>query len=658
MKKLIHHIPLEVRYLLKVYFSGIIVFTLFRIFIILFNLQQAGTASKNLIGKAFIMGLRFDTVVSCYMLAFPTLLLIFNLFHKRKSHKLNRIIIIYTIFIYCIAFLICSIDIPYFRHYLTRLTVSIFNWTNNPMFMFKIVFEDGINYFFIAFFFLLIFITSLRVKAINVSTLLVHKESLFKNRKHKIQKVVYSLLLIGLISLGIRGRVALKSPIQWGTAFTSDNNFTNQLGLNPNFTFLKSTINSLNPENKKIHFIDNDSALKTIEISFGIKNDTAFSSPTARKINVKGEPINANVVIVIMEAMGLSKTGLDNNPVNMTPHLDSLAKVSYTFSNIFSAGIHTYNGVYATLFGMPALMNQHPMVATDNSIQPFTGIATTLNKFNYQTTFICPHDEEFDNLAGFLKANGFQKIVGQKDFPASEIHSTMGVPDDVLFEHAIKEINEMAKSSKPFLASILTGSDHEPIYIPEGHGFIPKTKETKQQSVEYADWSINKFIQLCSKESWYNNTIFVFIADHGSWYRDYYEMSLSYNKVPLIIFSPKIIKPKTNPAVGGQIDVFPTIMGLLNQPYINNTMGVDLIKEGRKYIAFSADDKLGCVNDQYFWYHNYASENEYLLHYRNKDPNQYINKFPELKDTLETYAHSLLQATQWLIDNKKVGPQK
>jgi hypothetical protein len=335
LKKFIRHIPFEIRYLLKVYFFGIIIFAIFRIFLILFNLKQAGTATKSLIGKSFIMGWRFDTVVSCYVLAFPALLLIINLFLKRKSYILNRFIVFYTISIYSIAFLICCVDIPYFRHYLTRLTVSIFNWKNNPMFMFKIVFEDGINYFFIAFFFLLIFITSLRVKAINASTLLIHKESLFTNRKHKLQKVFYSILLIGLVFLGIRGRIALKSPIQWGTAYTSDNNFTNQLGLNPNFTFLKSTVNSLNPDNKKIHFIDNDSALKTIEKSFEIKGDTAFASPIARRVNVKGEPLNANIVIVIMEAMGLTKTGLDNNPINMTPHLDSLSKVSYTFTNVF-----------------------------------------------------------------------------------------------------------------------------------------------------------------------------------------------------------------------------------------------------------------------------------------------------------------------------------
>ncbi len=657
MKRFIHSIPLEIRYLLKVYFSGIIVFTIFRIFFILFNLQQAGTATKDLIAKAFLMGLRFDTVVSCYLLTVPALLLIINLFEKKKSYRLNKIINRYTIVVYIIAFLVCSVDIPYFRHYLSRVTVSVLNWTNSPMFMLRMIFENKINFFFIAFFGALTYLAAFRVRVINDKTLLIHKETLFINNRHKQLNVFYSVLIVGLLFLGIRGRVTLKSPIQWGTAFTSDNNFANQMGLNPNFTFFKSCITSLNPKNRKLDLMSDSLAIKNIQEDFGIQKAYSVEYPIARKIDVKGVPLKANVVVVVMEAMGLSKTGLDNNAVAMTPYLDSLAKLSYTFTNVFSAGIHTYNGVYATLFGMPALMNQHPM-ENENSNQPFTGIAYTLNQFNYQTAFICPHDEEFDNMAGFLKANGYQKIVGQKDFPSEEIHSTMGVPDDVLFEHAVNQINEMAKTPKPFFTTILTGSDHEPNYIPEGHGFIPKTKEEKQQITEYADWSINKFLKLCSAETWYDSTIFVFVADHGSWYRDYYEMSLSYNKVPLLIFSPKLINPKMNAAVGGQIDVFPTVMGLLNQPYINNTMGVDLIKEGRKYIAFSADDKLGCVNDQYFWYYNYVADNQYLLHYRDKEPNQYLQKFPELADTLKNYAHSLLQATQWMIENKKAGPLK
>ena len=658
LRKRLQTIPSEIRYLFKVYAFGIFIFTCLRFVLVIAQYEQLSNISFSLLLQAFLMGFRFDTVVSGYILALPALLNIINCVKIKPSIILFRISESLILLFYCIAFFISCVDVPYFAHYLTRITVSILHWTNSPLFMLKMVFEDKINYVFLSIFILLIYFTIKQVKKMRKLVLDKNTNEEQFTAKEFGRRMILSVFVLGFLFIGIRGRIALKSPIHWGTAFISNNNFINQLGLNPSFTFLNSYTNSLNPENQKIHFMDDQVAIRNVQKIYGISTDSMFASPIARRVEVSGPPLNANVVIVMMESMGLSKMKLDDCPISMTPYLDSLSKVSTTFTNVFSAGIHTFNGIYSTLFGMPALMNQQPMQATESINQPFTGIASTLAKFDYQTTFICPHDEQFDNMSGFLLSNGFQKIVGQKDFPLSEVHSTMGVPDDVLFEHVIQEISIMAKSPRPFLASVLTGSDHEPIYIPEGNGFVPKTKERKQQAVEYADWSINKFLKLASAQPWYSNTIFVFVADHGSWYRECYEMNISHHKIPLLLFSPRLIKPAMNNAVGGQIDVFPTIMGLLNRPYVNNTMGVDLLKEGRKYIAFSADDRLGCVNNDFFWYHNYAADNEYLLHYRNKDPNQYLHFFPQLKDTLETFAYSLLQTTQWMIDNKKVGPQE
>ncbi len=645
-----------IRYLILVYFFGISIFFFFRIILLVTQFHQAITAPVNLFIDAFLIGFRFDTVVSSYILSLPALLIIISEFSNKQF---IRFINVYIIFMYSIGFFICCVDIKYFEHYLTRITSSILNWSDNPMFMLKLVYQDMSNYLFIIFLFVLIYLTHKTVQIASLKTIKLENTYNKKLSKNYFKSSVISLLLITIIILGMRGRITLKTPIQWGTAFISNNNFINQLGLNADYTFLKSYIASKNKENEKINFIDNAIAIKNIQQSLGIQKNNSFSSPIARKTDVVGSPLNANVVIVIMESMGLSKTKMDNNPINMTPYLDSLAQVSYTFTNIFSAGIHTYNGVYSTLFSMPALMNQHPMTVSESNNQPFTGIANTLKNVGYQSAFFCPHDEEFDNMSGFLKANGFQKIIGQKDFPSNEIESTMGIPDDALFEHVVKELNQMATSAKPFLATVLTGSDHKPFYIPYNKGFKPKTSDKNQQIVEYADWSINKLLKLCYKQPWYNNTIFVFVADHGSWYRDFYEMNLSYHKIPLLIFSPKILNtPKIITSVGGQIDVFPTIMGLLNRPYINNTLGVNLLKEGRKYICFSADDRLGCLNDQYFWYYNYSSKSEYLLHYRDKEPTQYLFKYPLIADSLKTYAHSLLQTTQWMLDNKKMGEQK
>ena len=136
------YIPLQLRYIIKIYLSGIAVFTIFRILLIIIQHEQLNGVSWSLIMQAMIMGWRYDTVVSFYILAFPVLLVIINLLANKNFIFLNRINTIFTIIFYSLAFLICCIDIPYFNHYLTRVTYSILNWSNNPMFMFKLVFQE------------------------------------------------------------------------------------------------------------------------------------------------------------------------------------------------------------------------------------------------------------------------------------------------------------------------------------------------------------------------------------------------------------------------------------------------------------------------------------------------------------------------------------
>jgi phosphoglycerol transferase MdoB-like AlkP superfamily enzyme len=131
-------------------------------------------------------------------------------------------------------------------------------------------------------------------------------------------------------------------------------------------------------------------------------------------------------------------------------------------------------------------------------------------------------------------------------------------------------------------------------------------------------------------------------------------MSLSFHHIPLIIFSPAYPEGKEYAQFGGQIDVYATLMGLLNITYINNSLGVDLLREHRPMMYFSADDKLGCLNEKYFLIMHTTADLEYLLKYAENEQADYRNDFPDVAETLRTYAKSMVQTTQWMITNKKV----
>src|SRR5690606_4728694 len=185
-----------------------------------------------------------------------------------------------------------------------------------------------------------------------------------------------------------------------------------------------------------------------------------------------------------MESMGSCYIGHFNNE-KLTPNLDKLISQSVSYENVYTAGIHTYNGVYSTLFGQPAIMDKHTMHYT---VIPEMkgGLPKILKENGYSTYYFTTHDDQFDNIGGFLSANGVERVVSVHDYPSSEVKSTLGVPDHVMFGKVISEMNART-SEKPFFTTILTGSNHTPYILPKNISLKTKLKEMKSKQIEYSD---------------------------------------------------------------------------------------------------------------------------------------------------------------------------
>jgi arylsulfatase A-like enzyme len=176
--------------------------------------------------------------------------------------------------------------------------------------------------------------------------------------------------------------------------------------------------------------------------------------------------------------------------------------------------------------------------------------------------------------------------------------------------------------------------------------------------VEYSDWAIGHLMDLASKEPWFENTVFAFVADHGAIVDPKYDMPLSFHHTPLILYAPSILgAPRTFDGLGGQIDAGPTLLGLLDVPYVNNTMGVDLLRENRPATYFTADDRIGCLDGEWLWIWR-RDGRETLHRYRRGDTADRLRERPEVAEHLKDYAVSMLEATQWLVDENKAGPPK
>lgn len=637
------NIPAHIIQTVKIYFTALVFFSVFRLALFFTEIGRIdASVPKSDIFQAFIMGFRFDLVIIGYILILPYVLWTGFSFFQKENQTLTKILFYYTSILFSLSFFICGVDIPYFNQFFARFSITAFEWIDSPTFVFKMIIQEPRNWL------VIIALISFIYLFIRINKKIFFHSNLHSNEK-LIPKILLSLLFLGFIGLGIRGRISQKSPIRVGTAYFCNNAFLNQLGLNPNFTLIRSYLDSKKAENQLVNLMEDKAALDNVQQylhilnannDFPLRRNISFDSTNAQKYNV---------VLVIMESMSAAKMVRHGNPLKLTPFLDSISNKGYYFENNYSAGIHTFNGIFSTLFSYPALFRQHPM--KESAILKYDGIFSHLKKHDYSSIYFTTHDGQFDNVEGFLKANDCERVITSADYPADKIKTTLGVPDDFMFEFSMPILNQLHEKNKPFFATFMTVSDHTPFYIPEY--FTPTQKEMKHQITEYADWSLRKLIHLSSQQKWFENTIFVFVADHGAPLDGLYDMSIDYNHAPLLFYAPNILKePQTFSKMSGQIDISPTIMGLLKLPYQNNSLGIDLFRENRPYIFFGADDKYGVMDQEWFLIVR-SDKTKMLYKYKEKDTHNYAQEKGEIVAKMNEYAMSNLQTAQYVIRTKK-----
>ncbi len=586
-KFLIPHIFL--RQILCDYFLGLSIFFILRISFLIFNHGEASSVSGNLIAIALFKGIQFDSVSCGMILIFPWLILFAGLFFQKQKSKFQTIAFLLTQLFFTLAFFAAFADMPLFIQFGKRISVAALHWSSSPGFILHLICTSPRLILLIVSFFAFGYLfyrirKKISTRIINSSVAPISKF-----------KTIGAFLLIGgLLLLTIRGRVALKSPIRWGTAYFCENTFANQLVLNPFYTFVTSAFESINHQVPDYHTM---SDLLAKEI---LRKNSSSKTPLLLKPEGEMSRPTRNVVIVIMESMAGWKTGLYPDGLHWTNNLDSLAKEGMFFSNFYSDGIHTFNGLYATLTGNQSLPKIQPL-SDMNIIDNPTTIAEELKSHGYHTLFFTTHDVEFDNMNGFMRQNGYDQVIGEPDYKISTGMNPMGVPDHLMFEFVHRKINTLAKIGNPFLISIMTGSDHEPFIIPEHISFAPHGNDEHENAARYADWSIGQFMSACKKESWYSNTVFVFVADHGGIpvgaQRDMY---LAFHHIPCIIIGPEI-SPSVNSSLGTQADILPTLMDVLGNVYENKSMGIDLLRQKRDKVYFTYDEEV-CVLDSNSFY--------------------------------------------------------
>jgi len=619
----------------------LVVAMLFRV--ALYVIEGPFEFDSSLVFDAFCMGLRFDNLMSCVLISIPVVALFFALFFK-PNKIVHGAVYWYICIIYSISFFIAAVDIPYFDQFFKHVNASVWNWFDEPSFVLKMVFSEPSYFVYGIAYIIVVLGFSWVVKKLKICFLDPQTGAGVDSIRNGMIVGVSFVLIAFLCVMGIRGRLGQKSPVRIGTAYFCNEPFLNQLGLNPTYVLIRTTASMSKESKQQIHFIDDSTAISYVRNEFGIATDSLLEiSPIARYVPSADSIQRKNVVIIMMESMASHFVA----DTVLTPFLNQLIRKSTFFSNGYSAGIHTMNGVYGTLFSFPALMNQHPFKTGD--IVTYESWPTVMKQNGYTTFYFTTHDEQFDNIGGYMSANNMEFVYSEKDYPSNEVRSNLGVVDDYMFRFSMPKLTEAAQENKPFFAAFLTASNHAPHIVPEY--FTPKQADLRYQVIEYSDYALQLFFEQAKQQPWYNNTIFALVGDHGAANNDY-DVSLAYHHVPIIIYDPTSENPRVIPDMAGQIDIFPTVMGILGFPYINNTFGIDLMKEKRQMMFFSSDDAYCCIDScHYYVCRNEGGESLYA--YRTQDSENQIADFQGKASHMKTYAQSMIQAAQYVILQKQ-----
>ncbi|PID90777.1 MAG: phosphoglycerol transferase [Bacteroidetes bacterium] len=640
---------LTLEYLLGVQLLGLIALSLFRTveYIHLHHMVQEQEAS---VARAFLHGLWFDNVIACYLMLLPLAVLGLTGALGSYSRTLRRGASLWFCILYPIAFVFSAANIPYFEHFVKNINSGVLEWAGYLGTTAGMLLQETSFLVWIALYLLvtLAFIWLMRRLRRRYDQRMA---SARKNRHPRTTwlqrgaRASMALLLIGICVLGIRGRIGT-TPIRASTVYYCNDTFLNQLGINPAFNFLYSLKEDHKSQNARIALMDDAKALRLAQQEYRVPNSTDSIHPLRRHISNPGEVQRTNVVLILMESMSANYLKRFGQQKNLTPNIDSLYNASLAFTNFYSTGIHTNQGLTGLLYSFPALLKRNMM----KGIVPrkVSGLPTVLAENGWQTLIFIPHEAQYDNMNAFLRNNGMEQVYEQADYPSEEIVSNFGVPDHYLFQYSIETLRQKAKADKPFFATILTVSNHEPFVIPDW--FKSQYTDPKDQIVAYADWCIGDFLRKAQKEAWYDNTIFVICADHGILVDGNIdaEMPQSYNHIAMLMLG-KGIQPRLYAGLGMQEDVMPTLLGMLNISYTYDGFGVDLLRTKRKRVFYVADEQVAARDSTHVNVYSSTLDRSFRYH---TTPNGGLTLADSCRpafDSLEQYSRAMTQAAQWVF---------
>jgi phosphoglycerol transferase MdoB-like AlkP superfamily enzyme len=652
-------VPISIQWIVKLWLIYLAIFTIFRIVTV--GLFKPGDESLISLLPSFWLGFQFDAKWISIILLPIGLFSISRHLSPFYSEKNKKIWTYYLAFTTLFVLFFFGADIGNFGYNHTRINASALNFAEDPRESFKMLWE---SYPMVWILLGLIVAVILIAKLFNRTHIITVRRNLDENRVYR--KRWHVAMLIFMLWC-IYGVFSIK-PLKWNDAFSMNDNFRSYLALNPLQNFF-TTLRDRRP----IYSVSKVKEYYPVISNFlDLDSQTIEKKSFEREIQPGSNTLESrpNVVLILCESFSMYKSSMSGNPLNTTPYFNKMCQEGIFFDRCFSSTFGTARGLFALITGTPDV--QLSKFSTRN-LQAINQ-RTIINDFEeYNKFYFLGGNSGFNNFEGLIKNIDGVKIYNDSSYKAKPINA-WGISDKNLF----LETNDVLSAQKqPFFAIIQTADNHRPFNIPdEDYDFVKRIvpgdtlNKYGFESLDefnafcYTDYCYSKFIEAAKRQPYFKNTIFVFIGDHGveGEARQMYPNAWTANRlsdehVPFLIYAPGLVTPAQKHQVVAQIDVLPTIAGLLHQSYTNTTLGRDALSPSTKihaaFIIHHDEGNIGVVTDDYYYVKNIRINKEQLVSVKENTLNLTKDQADSVRSSLSVLSSAFYETAKWMLVNNK-----
>ena len=365
-----------------------------------------------------------------------------------------------------------------------------------------------------------------------------------------------TIILLGLSFLFARGGWQ-QIPINIDSAYYSNDFKLNDLSINSTYFFANSYLLYLISDLE--YLVPKIDAKEADLISKKLYNKQ--HQDTSRILTTN----RPNIVLIILEGWSANAIGCMSETKGATPNFDQLATDGLLFSQIYATNTTSEIGHTSILAGFPALP-ETAISSYPEKHRKLTTINQSLKSSGYHSGYLFGGDLSYGNIESFIKEHQMDEVWDEDDFPSGLPHGKLTYYDEDVLSLFLDRINQ---SSSPFFRVVFTGSTHAPYDHPKNSTLHWTGKESDyMNSIAYADQCLGDFFLKAKKETWYQNTLFIVVADHShSCPTHEIPYTVDFFKIPMLFYGEVLNKSyvgKSIGKIGSQADLASTLLTQLN----------------------------------------------------------------------------------------------